>query len=124
MSLLLYHGDYIVVQGEISEHQYIGHPEKTSSYSVCLTFILQNNGKQRLITETFPIVKNDKGDFELENWHWWNVLVNILVSLQYSLSDEPHNQYQCNHIIKEWIARLARLVEPVCWEWVEPKESN
>ena len=109
MSQLLYHGDYIVVQGSLSEKGCEAY-DNWRAY-LYLTIIIQNNGKQRIIQESLELEKVAK-DWELKDWNSWYTLVNILSCLQYSLSEEPVPQYlssHTNHIVKEWISKLKRM---------------
>lgn len=108
MSQLLYHGDYIVVQGSLSEKGCEAY--NTGRAYLYLTIIIQNNGKQRIIQESLELEKVAK-DWELKDWNSWYTLVNILSCLQYSLSDEPVSQFSShtNHIVKEWISKLKRM---------------
>lgn len=120
MSQLLYHGDYIIVQGSLSEKGCEAY--NTGQAYIYLSIILQNNGKQRIIHESLELEKQGT-EWELKNWDSWYTLVNILSSLQYSLSEDPipsHGISYTNHIIKDWIQRLKRMD----WGEIESNTSS
>lgn len=69
-----------------------------------ILLIVQNNGKQRIISENFHLEQfidnNKKTTWRFDSWETWYTLVNVFASLGYSFSDEPMNQhFGTNHII-------------------------
>lgn len=85
-----------------------GEPVKVDYECIELDFIIQVNGKMANFQNSFIISKQFENgtEYTLEDFGEWYLLVRILMSLWYYLSEDvkhEHQMQESNSIIKRWI---------------------
>lgn len=106
----------IIVKGRLYETPWYDEEKKEAGTIECieLDFIIQVNGKIIDFTESFTLSESEvSGELSIDQWDNWYLIVRILSSMGYILSEDNkrkpfdiYEEMESNSIIKKWVRMI------------------